>query len=105
MAARSVTWIGPLAKDLRNVPGIELSVELGVRSVLSALDCAAVPSCRLVVWAYLSEVSEKGRGSVRTWLRRWLTRRPSPIHDYLGRENDYAHRRPPRVSQPPRHNR
>jgi glycosyltransferase involved in cell wall biosynthesis len=55
-------------------PDVVISAELGVRSVLSALYCAVVPSCHLVIWADLSEISEKGRGSVRIWLRRWLIR-------------------------------
>jgi glycosyltransferase involved in cell wall biosynthesis len=60
-------------------PNVVISVEFGVRSLLSAFYCAVVRSCRLVIWADLSEVTEAGRGPARKWLRRWLIRRASAI--------------------------
>ncbi len=60
-------------------PDVVISVEMGLRSVLSALYCAAVRSCRLVIWADVSEVTERGRGPVRILLRRWLIRRASAV--------------------------
>ncbi len=60
-------------------PDVIISMEMGARSVLSALYCAAVPSCRLVIWADVSEITERGRGPVRMWLRRWLVRRAAAL--------------------------
>lgn len=60
-------------------PDVVISNEMGPRSVLSALYCAAVPSCRLIIWADYSESSEKGRGAVRVRIRRWLIRRAAAI--------------------------
>ena len=60
-------------------PDVVISVELGVRSLLSALYCKLVPACRLVLWADVSEVTEKGRGRFRLWLRRWLVRQAAAI--------------------------
>lgn len=60
-------------------PDVVISAEMGLRSVLSALYCTVVRSCRLVIWADVSEVTELGRGPVRIWLRRWLIRRASAV--------------------------
>lgn len=60
-------------------PDVVISGELGVRSVLAALYCAAVRSCRLIIWADVSEATEAGRGPIRRLLRRWLIERASSI--------------------------
>ena len=60
-------------------PDVVISAEMGVRSLLSALYCVAVPPCRLVIWADVSEVTEEGRGPIRLWARRWLIRRASAV--------------------------
>ncbi len=60
-------------------PDVVISAESGMRSALSALYCATVPSCRLVIWADVSEASERGRGPFRICLRRWLIRRAAAV--------------------------
>jgi glycosyltransferase involved in cell wall biosynthesis len=55
----------------RERPDIVLSAEFGARTMQAALYCV-VSSTPLVVWATVSESSEKGRGLVRRLLRRAL---------------------------------
>jgi glycosyltransferase involved in cell wall biosynthesis len=51
-------------------PDIILSSELGARTVQAAAYRFLHPNCRLIMWAGLSEHTEKGRGHARETLRR-----------------------------------
>jgi glycosyltransferase involved in cell wall biosynthesis len=62
----------------RERPDIVLSAEFGPRTVQAALYCA-VSSTPLVVWATVSESSEKGRGPGRRLLRRVLLPRADAV--------------------------
>ena len=53
-------------------PDIIISGELGMRSLQAALYRKFHPKTRLVLWATISEYSEKGRGWLRHQLRRVL---------------------------------
>jgi glycosyltransferase involved in cell wall biosynthesis len=55
-------------------PELIISVEMGLRTVLSALYRQFNPSTRLLVWADYSESTEQGRGSSRLLVRRTLKR-------------------------------
>ncbi len=61
-------------------PDVIVSAEMGLRSLQAAIYRALVPSCRLIVWATLSEHSEQGRGRLRPRLRRWLLRRVDGVY-------------------------
>jgi glycosyltransferase involved in cell wall biosynthesis len=52
-------------------PEVVISGELGLRSVQVALYCL-IAKCRLILWATVSEQTEKGRGRMREIIRRWL---------------------------------
>lgn len=60
-------------------PTVVLSAELGLRSLQAALYRRLVAGNRLVLWATLSEHSERGRGFMRTALRRWLLRQADGV--------------------------
>jgi glycosyltransferase involved in cell wall biosynthesis len=62
----------------RERPDIVVSAELGARTVQAALYCAA-SSTPLVIWATVSESSEKGRGRARRLLRRALLPRADAV--------------------------
>jgi glycosyltransferase involved in cell wall biosynthesis len=62
----------------REGPDIVVSAELGARTVQAALYCAA-SSTPLVIWATVSESSEKGRGRARRLLRRTLLPRADAV--------------------------
>jgi glycosyltransferase involved in cell wall biosynthesis len=62
----------------RERPDVVLSAEFGARTVQAALYCA-VSSTPLVMWATLSESSEKGRGPARRLLRRALLPRADAV--------------------------
>jgi glycosyltransferase involved in cell wall biosynthesis len=53
-------------------PEAVISAEFGLRTVQACAYRLLVPSSRLVVWATVSEVSEKGRGLMRRTLRKLL---------------------------------
>ncbi|MDJ0553663.1 MAG: glycosyltransferase family 4 protein [Microcoleaceae cyanobacterium MO_207.B10] len=53
-------------------PDVIISGELGMRSLQAALYRKFHPKTRLIIWATLSEYSEKGRGWLRHQLRRVL---------------------------------
>ncbi len=55
-------------------PEAVISAEFGLRTVQACLYHLLVPSSKLVVWATVSEVSEKGRGIIRRMLRRLVLR-------------------------------
>jgi len=55
-------------------PDVMLSREMGMRTLQAAIYRRCVPESRLIIWATISEVSEKGRGRMRRWLRRRLFR-------------------------------
>lgn len=52
-------------------PDTVISGELGLRSFQVALYCM-FSKCKLVLWATVSEQTEKGRGRMREIVRRWL---------------------------------
>lgn len=60
-------------------PAVVLSAELGLRSLQAALYRRLMPRSRLILWATLSEHSERGRGRLRTLLRRWLLRQADGV--------------------------
>lgn len=62
--------IGELA---RFRPDVVISAELGFRTVSAAVYCT-LRRVRLVIWATLSEASERNRGPIRRMLRRFLLR-------------------------------
>jgi glycosyltransferase involved in cell wall biosynthesis len=62
----------------RQRPDIVLSAEFGARTTQAALYCA-VSGTPLVVWATVSESSEKGRGPARRLLRRALLPRADAV--------------------------
>lgn len=53
-------------------PDVVLSHELGVRSMVASLYRRLHPRSRLVLMTYMSEHTERGRGKLRTWMRRRL---------------------------------
>ena len=53
-------------------PTTVISAEMGARSLQAALFCVLRPKTRLIIWATLSEYTERGRGKVREKLRRWI---------------------------------
>jgi glycosyltransferase involved in cell wall biosynthesis len=59
-------------------PDVIVSAELGFRSLFSALYCFRRRT-GLVLWATLSERTERGRGRMRHVLRRWLLRRADRV--------------------------
>ena len=59
-------------------PDVIVSAELGFRSLFSALYCLRGRS-KLVLWATLSDRTERGRGRLRLLLRRWLLRRADRV--------------------------
>jgi peptidoglycan/xylan/chitin deacetylase (PgdA/CDA1 family)/glycosyltransferase involved in cell wall biosynthesis len=63
----------PLLWQLR--PDVVISSELGCRTLLSALYTCLARRTPLIIWAALSEQTERGRGWLRHLLRRWLVRR------------------------------
>jgi glycosyltransferase involved in cell wall biosynthesis len=60
-------------------PDVVVSAELGFRSLFSALYRMRRTRVRLVLWATLSERTERGRGGLRLLLRRWLLRRADRV--------------------------
>jgi glycosyltransferase involved in cell wall biosynthesis len=62
----------------RERPDIVVSAEFGARTVQAALYCTA-SSTPLVIWATVSESSEKGRGRARRLLRRALLPRADAV--------------------------
>src|ERR1700733_2237006 len=59
-----------LAQLWRYSPRIVISGELGLRSLQAAIYRTLFPRSRLIIWATLSEATEKGGGRARTVLRR-----------------------------------
>ncbi|MCI0722608.1 MAG: glycosyltransferase family 4 protein [Acidobacteria bacterium] len=57
---------------LRFRPNVIVSAELGLRTAQAVTYRKLRPTCRLVLWATLSEHTEDGRGKLRNELRRWL---------------------------------
>lgn len=50
-------------------PDVVISAELGMRTVQATAYCRLNSKSRLVIWATLSDITERGRGSLRGWLR------------------------------------
>ena len=61
-----------IARLWRFAPQIIVSSELGLRSLQAAIYRKLVPSSRLIIWATLSEETEKGWGILRQMLRRTI---------------------------------
>jgi len=59
---------------LREQPKIVISSELGFRTLQSTIYRILNPKSRLLVWATLSEHTEKARGSLRRSFRKWILR-------------------------------
>ena len=55
-------------------PNLIVSAQLGPRTALSVLYRLTHPGVKLILWATLSERSERSRGMVRRQLRRWILR-------------------------------
>jgi glycosyltransferase involved in cell wall biosynthesis len=60
-------------------PDVVVSAELGPRSLASAVYCLGRRSPPLILWATLSERTERGRGPLRRAVRRWLLHRADRI--------------------------
>jgi len=60
-------------------PDFVISGQLGLASASAAIYCALRRSAGLVLWLTLSEVSELGRGWIRTCLRRFLLARADVV--------------------------
>jgi glycosyltransferase involved in cell wall biosynthesis len=63
----------------RHAPDVVISAELGMRSLQAALYRTLRPSTRLLIWAMLSEHSERDWGTMRTALRRRILRRADGV--------------------------
>jgi glycosyltransferase involved in cell wall biosynthesis len=63
----------------RHAPDVVISAELGMRSLQAALYRLLHPSTTLLIWATLSEHSERGWGMWRTLLRRLILRRADGV--------------------------
>jgi hypothetical protein len=60
-------------------PDVVISGELGLRTGLAVLYCLLRPRTRLVIWATLSERTERGRGLMRSLIRPWLLARADGV--------------------------
>lgn len=60
-------------------PDVVISGELGFRTLSAALYCALRPRAELVIWATLSEESERNRGAFRRMVRRVLLQRANAV--------------------------
>lgn len=60
-------------------PDVIVTEQFGARSLLSALYRRRFPATPLVIWATLSEHTEKGRGRLRGSIRRWLCRQADAL--------------------------
>lgn len=56
----------------RYKPDVVVSVEFGFRTLQSILYKLIFKESKLIIWAAISEQTEKGRGKVREILRRWM---------------------------------
>jgi glycosyltransferase involved in cell wall biosynthesis len=63
----------------RERPDVIVTTEFGARTLQAVLYRALQPRTRIVLWAPVSEASERGRGGVRRGLRRWLLRRVDAV--------------------------
>ena len=80
-------------------PDVVISGELGFRTISAATYCAWHPSARLVIWATLSEESERSRGTFRRLLRRVLLKSADAVivNGRSGRRYIERFRVPPRI--------
>jgi glycosyltransferase involved in cell wall biosynthesis len=60
-------------------PDVVISGELGLRTGLAVLYRLLRPRSRLVIWATLSERTERGRGIMRSLIRPWLLARADGV--------------------------
>lgn len=60
-------------------PDVVISAEFGTRTILSALHTRRTRTTPLIVWATLSEQTERGRGWMRHVLRKWLVRQVDAV--------------------------
>lgn len=63
----------------RYAPEVIISGEMGARSVFAALYKTLNTHVKLILWATVSEHSERGRGRLRSILRRWLLSRADAV--------------------------
>ncbi|GEM_PF-414544 len=63
----------------RHKPDVVVSTECGFRTLQSVLYCTLASGTRLVAWALVSELSERGRSSLRGALRRWILQRADAV--------------------------
>jgi glycosyltransferase involved in cell wall biosynthesis len=68
-----------IAELARFRPDVVISGELGFRTLSAALYCAMHPAAKLVIWATLSEESERHRGAFRLMIRRVLLHRADAV--------------------------
>lgn len=73
-----VPW-DTLGQLRRWAPDVVISGELGARSAQAAAYCALRPGVPLLIWATLSEHTEKAWGRLRRWLRHGILRRADGV--------------------------
>jgi glycosyltransferase involved in cell wall biosynthesis len=61
-------------------PHVVISVEMGFRTLLAYLYARLNRRCRLLIWTEVTDVTERGRGPSRQFLRRFLVKR---AHGFL----------------------
>ena len=63
------------SRQLRSLrPDVVMSLELGARSLCAVRYCLKHPETKSVLCTYMSEHTERFRGTLRTWLRKYLIR-------------------------------
>ncbi|MGB7300751.1 MAG: glycosyltransferase family 4 protein [Burkholderiaceae bacterium] len=60
-------------------PDTIVSVEFGLRTLQAVLYCMIFRKTQLIVWAQISESTEQARGTMRHWLRKFITRRMDAV--------------------------
>jgi glycosyltransferase involved in cell wall biosynthesis len=68
-----------LPRLMRYRPDVVIAGEMGFRSLQAWLYTLVNSSCRLVLWAKVSDVTERGRGWLRRTARGFLARRASAV--------------------------
>jgi glycosyltransferase involved in cell wall biosynthesis len=63
-----------LPQLIRYRPDVVISYEMGMRTLQAALYRAVFRKTQLIIWATISDVTEKGRGPLRHWVRSKLLR-------------------------------
>jgi glycosyltransferase involved in cell wall biosynthesis len=60
-------------------PDVVVTAQLGFRTMQAVLYKKLRPQARLIIWTGLSEHTEKGRSTLRTYLRSWLLRHADAV--------------------------